>query len=308
MPISQLIVFCGLLHLAYEPVKKIAEENASIQRGIVAAERMFEVLDIRPQIEDKDGAEQLKGFEDKIEFDKVWFRYQRDWILKDLSFTIRKGETIAIVGPTGAGKSTIVQLLPRLYDIEKGEIRIDGKSVTDYSQKSLRDNISFVSQKPFLFCDTVAANISYGQDFPRHEIEQAAKRAHADEFIQNLSEKYDTKLAEAGQNLSGGQQQRLAIARALVKDAPILILDEATSALDALSETRIKKAIAELHGSVTQIIIAHRLGTIENADRIIYLENGIKTAEGTREELLESCLPFRLMWDAMFKTKELAPR
>jgi ABC-type multidrug transport system fused ATPase/permease subunit len=303
IPVSQLIVFCGLLHLAYEPVKKFAEENANIQRGVVAAERMFEVLNIRPHIEDKDGAVDLKGFEDKIEFENVWFRYQGDWVLKDLSFTIRKGETIAIVGPTGAGKSTIVQLLPRLYDVEKGEIRIDGISIRDYSQKSLRDNISFVSQKPFLFCDTVAANIAYGQDFPKEEIELAAKKAHADEFIVNLPEKYDTMLAEAGQNLSGGQQQRLAIARALVKDAPILILDEATSALDALSETRIKKAIAELHGEITQIIIAHRLATIENADRILYLEHGVKIAEGTRDELLESCLPFRLMWNEMFKSR-----
>lgn len=304
MAVSELIVFCGLLHLAYEPVKKFAEENANIQRGIVAAERMFEVLSIKPDIEDKDGAVQLTDFKNIIEFDHVWFRYHGDWILKDLSFTVRKGETIAIVGPTGAGKSTIVQLLPRLYDVERGQIRIDGHPVTEYTQKSLRDTIAFVSQKPFLFCDTVAANIAFGRDFPRHEIEVAAKRAHADEFIQNLTEKYDTMLAEAGQNLSGGQQQRLAIARALVKNAPILILDEATSALDALSENRIKKAISELHGEVTQIIIAHRLATIEHADRIIYLEQGEKIAEGTREELLATCPPFRLMWEAMFRVRE----
>lgn len=304
MPVSELIVFCALLHLAYEPVKKFAEENSNIQRGVVAAERMFEVLNIRPHIEDKDGALTLSSFNDTIEFKNVWFRYEGDWILKDLSFTVRKGETVAIVGPTGAGKSTIVQLLPRLYDVEKGEIRIDGKPITEYTQSSLRNTIAFVSQKPFLFCDTVAANIAFGRDFPTTEIENAAKRAHADEFIQNLSDKYNTVLAEAGQNLSGGQQQRLAIARALVKNAPILILDEATSALDALSENRIKKAISELHGEVTQIIIAHRLATIEHADRIIYLEHGVKIAEGTRQELLESCPPFRLMWEAMFRIRE----
>jgi len=304
MPVSELIVFCALLHLSYEPVKKFAEENANIQRGIVAAERMFEVLNIKPLIEDKDGALTLDSFNDKIEFSHVWFRYQGEWILKDLSFTVKKGETVAIVGPTGAGKSTIVQLLPRLYEVEKGEIRIDGKPITEYTQASLRNTIAFVSQKPFLFCDTVAANIAFGRDFPPSEIENAAKRAHADEFIQNLTEKYDTVLAEAGQNLSGGQQQRLAIARALVKNAPILILDEATSALDALSENRIKKAISELHGEVTQIIIAHRLATIEHADRIIYLEHGTKIAEGTRQELLESCPAFRLMWEAMFRIRE----
>ncbi|NGX39346.1 MAG: Lipid A export ATP-binding/permease protein MsbA [Chlamydiae bacterium] len=304
MPISQLIVFCGLLHLAYEPVKKFADENASIQRGVVAAERMFEVLNIKPHIEDKKGAVDLPEFKQSLEFDKVWFRYEQEWILKDLSFTIKKGETVAIVGPTGAGKSTIVQLLPRLYDVQKGEIRIDGLPITECTQRSLRESISFVSQKPFLFSDSIARNIAFGRDFPIEEITEAARRAHADEFIQNLPEKYDTVLAEAGQNLSGGQQQRLAIARALVKDAPILILDEATSALDALSENRIKEAIAELHGEVTQIIIAHRLATIEHADRIIYLEHGEKIAEGTREELLENCPPFRLMWEAMFRTKK----
>lgn len=303
MALSELIVFCGLLHLAYEPVKKFAEENANIQRGVVAAERMFEVLDIKPLIEDKDGALTLSDFKEKIEFERVWFRYHGEWILKDLSFTVRKGETVAIVGPTGAGKSTIVQLLPRLYDVQKGAIRIDGVPVTEYTQRSLRDSIAFVSQKPFLFCDTVAANIAFGRNFPRDRIHEAARRAHADEFIENLEKQYDTVLAEAGQNLSGGQQQRLAIARALVKNAPILILDEATSALDALSEARIKSAIRELHGEVTQIIIAHRLATIEHADRIIYLEKGEKIAEGTREELLVTCPQFRLMWEAMFKIK-----
>ncbi len=304
MPISQLLVFCGLLHVAYEPMKKFAEENSNIQRGIVAAERMFEVMDLKPMIEDKTDALELPGFSHSIEFDHVWFRYQGEWVLKDVSFTVRKGETVAIVGPTGAGKSTIVQLLPRLYEVQQGEIRIDGKPLNAFTQKSLRENIAFVSQKPFLFYDTVAANIAFGRDFPREDIENAARRAHAEEFIVNLPQKYDTLLAEMGKSLSGGQQQRLAIARALVKNAPIIILDEATSALDALSENRIKKAIAELHGEVTQIIIAHRLATIEHADRIIYLERGEKIAEGTREELLQTCTPFRLMWEAFYRTRD----
>jgi ABC-type multidrug transport system fused ATPase/permease subunit len=303
MAVSQLIVFCGLLHLAYEPVKKFAEENANVQRGIVAAERMFEVLHLKPNIEDKDGAVSLAGFNDKIEFDGVWFRYHGDWILKNVSFTIKKGETVAIVGPTGAGKSTIVQLLPRLYDVGKGEIRLDGKPLNAYTQKSLRENIAFVSQKPFLFFDTVAANIAFGRDFPREEIESAAKRAYADEFICRLTQKYDTMLAEAGQNLSGGQQQRLAIARALVKKAPILILDEATSALDSVSESRIKLAIAQLHGQVTQIVIAHRLATIEHADKILYIENGELIGSGTKEELLKTCDGFKLMWETLYRTK-----
>lgn len=300
MSLSQLIVFCGLLQLVYEPVKKFADENANIQRGIVAAERMFEVLHLKPDIEDRKGAIELSGFNSKLEFDHVWFRYQGEWVLKDVSFTVSKGETVAIVGPTGAGKSTIVQLIPRLFEVQQGEIRIDGKSLSAYTQKSLREQIAFVSQKPFLFFDTVAANIAFGRNFSRMKIENAAKRAHAEEFICRMPQKYDSMLAEAGQNLSGGQQQRLAIARALVKEAPVLILDEATSALDSISELHIKNAIASLHGEVTQILIAHRLSTIEHADKIIYLEHGIKIAEGNRDELLKTCEPFRRMWEALY--------
>ncbi len=301
MSLSQLIVFCGLLQLVYEPVKKFADENANIQRGVVAAERMFEVLHLKPDIEDQKGAIELTGLHSKIEFDHVWFRYQGEWILKDVSFTVNKGETVAIVGPTGAGKSTIVQLIPRLFEVQQGEIRIDGKPLNAYTQKSLREQIAFVSQKPFLFFDTVAANIAFGRNFSRERIENAAKRAHADEFISRLPQKYDSMLAEAGQNLSGGQQQRLAIARALVKEAPVLILDEATSALDSISELHIKNAIASLHGEVTQILIAHRLSTIEHADKIIYLEHGVKIAEGNRDELLKTCEPFRRMWEALYR-------
>lgn len=302
MPISQLIVFCGFLQLIYEPIKKFADENANIQRGIVAAERMFEVLNLKPHIEDCDGAIALQGFTDRIEFDHVSFRYHGEWILNDVSFSVKRGETVAIVGPTGAGKSTIVQLLPRLYEVQKGEIRIDGKPVGAYTQKSLREQIAFVSQKPFLFYDTVAANITFGRPFARKNVEIAAQRAYAEEFICRLPQGYDTLLAEAGQNLSGGQQQRLAIARALVKNAPILILDEATSALDSISEARIRDAMATLKGEVTQIIIAHRLSTIEHADRIIYLDRGCKCAEGTREELLRY-EPFRKMWEMHYQTE-----
>ncbi|MGL5626296.1 MAG: ABC transporter ATP-binding protein [Candidatus Rhabdochlamydia sp.] len=300
MSLSQLIVFCGMLQLVYEPVKKFADENGNIQRGIVAAERMFEVLDIKPDIQDHPDATKLNCFTDSITFDKVWFRYQGDWILKDLSFTIRKGETVAIIGPTGAGKSTIVQLMPRLYDIQQGEIRIDGKPLKTYTQKSLREHIAFVSQKPFLFCDTISANIAFGRSFTSQEIEEAAKKAHAEEFIVRLPDQYHAKLAESGQNLSGGQQQRLAIARALVKKAPILILDEATSSLDSISEMHIKDAIISLKGEITQIIIAHRLSTIEHADKIIYLSQGTKIAEGTKEQLLESCPEFRRMWEVHY--------
>ena len=298
MTVGQLLMFCGLLHLFYEPVKKFAEENANIQKGVVAAERMFEVLHIRPQLQDSVQAIDLQSFEGAIEFDRVYFKYNDEWVLKDFSFRVKKGEIVALVGATGAGKSTIVQLLPRLYDVQQGEIRIDGLPLSAYTQKSLREQIAFVPQKPFLFYDTIAENIAFGRSFSREQIEDAAIRAYAHEFIIDQPKGYDTLLAEMGKGLSGGQQQRLAIARALVKKAPILVLDEATSSLDALSEQRIKLAIARLQGEATQILIAHRLSTIEHADRIIFLEKGRKIAEGTKEELLVSCLPFRAMWNA----------
>jgi len=297
MNISQILFFCGLLFVLYEPVKKFAEENSAIQRGVAAAERLNEVLAIEPLIADHPKAMELNRFERSIEFKNVWFRYEDRWILQDVSFEINKGETVAIVGPTGAGKSTIVQLIPRLYDVNQGEILIDGVSIKMLTQKSVRESIAFVPQKPFLFLDSIAENISFGKDYSREEVEDAARRAYADEFIQQLPDKYDTQVAEMGKNLSGGQQQRLAIARALVKRSSILVMDEATSALDTVSENRIKQAIEEMQGAVTQVIIAHRFSTIEKADRILYMEQGRLVAQGTKEELLINCPPFRMMWE-----------
>jgi ABC-type multidrug transport system fused ATPase/permease subunit len=299
MSTSEVFFYCGLLYIFYEPIKKFAEENSHIQRGIAAADRLYEVMAMKPDIADKVDAKTLTSFQDSIEFDNVSFRYGDEWILRDLSFTIRKGECVAIVGPTGAGKSTIVQLLPRLYDIEKGEIRIDGVPLADYTQASLRENIAFVPQKPFLFVDTIGNNIAFGRTFPEGQMESAAISAYADEFITRLPKGYDTELVEAGKNLSGGQQQRLAIARALIKQAPILVMDEATSSLDTLSEMHIKQAIDNLRGKMTQVIIAHRLSTIEGADRIIYIEKGRKVAEGTKEELLATCPAFERMWNSV---------
>lgn len=303
MSITEVFFYCGMLYFFYMPIKKFAEENAHIQRGIAAAERMLEVLDLKPQIQDAVDAKELTSLKKQIEFEDVWFRYEDKWVLKGINFSILKGQTVAIVGPTGAGKSTIVQLLPRLYDLEKGQIRIDGQCITTFTQKSLRDHIAFIPQKPFLFLDTVASNISYGRNYTDSEIHEAAKKAHAEEFILELEHGYQTELSETGKNLSGGQQQRLAIARALVKNAPVLIMDEATSALDNVSEHHIKTAIHELRGQVTQVIIAHRLSTIEHADKIIYLDKGEKIAEGTKNELLQTCEGFRNMWEMMHHQK-----
>ncbi|HEY4832993.1 MAG TPA: ABC transporter ATP-binding protein, partial [Waddliaceae bacterium] len=307
MSVAEAFFFCGLLYVFYEPIKKFAEENSHIQRGIAAAERLYEVMSINSKIVDSAEAKALERFDGPIEFKNVSFRYSERWVLQDLSFTVNKGEMVAIVGPTGAGKSTIVQLLPRLYDVQKGTILINGKPLESFTQKSLRENIAFVSQKPFLFLDTVAENISFGRPFRREQIIEAAKKAYADEFICQLPEGYEMVLAEGGKNFSGGQQQRLAIARALVKNAPILIMDEATSSLDSVSELKIKNAIHSLKGEITQIIIAHRLSTIEDADRIIYLDQGMKIAEGTKEELLRNCLGFKQMWETLHRSVEKSP-
>ncbi len=214
MDVAEVLVFSAFLYLFYEPIKKFAEENAHIQRGIAAAERMTETLEQKIPTTHADGSLPFTTFAKEIVFDRIWFRYDDEWVIRDFSLTIHKGEKIAIVGPTGSGKSTLAQLLPRLYEVEKGEIRIDGTPIRSFQQKTLRENIAFVPQKPFLFLDTIAENISFGRSYSLEEIQQAAIAAHADEFISRLPKNYDTELSEAGKNLSGGQQQRLAIARA----------------------------------------------------------------------------------------------
>lgn len=299
MQVSEVLFYCGMLYLFYEPIKKFAEENSQIQRGIAAAERMTDVMKLQPEIFDEPGALTLESFENEIAFEDVWFKYNDEWVLKGLSFTVKKGQKAALVGPTGAGKSTIVQLLPRLYDVQKGTIKIDGKPLSAYTQRSIRDQIAFVPQRPFLFIDTIKANISYGKDFSMEEVQTAAKKAHAAEFIDQLPEKYSSQVLEGGKNFSGGQQQRLAIARALVKKAPILIMDEATSSLDAVSENLIKESLHSLKGKMTQILIAHRLSTVEDADKIIFIDKGLKVDEGTKDELLRRCPKFKQMWELL---------
>lgn len=299
LPLHEVLFYCALLTTVYEPIKKFAEENGRIQRGIAASERMGEVLLLKPSVSDSDGALELKGFSDSIVFENVTFGYGKNPVLQNVSFRIPKGKTVAIVGPTGAGKSTIAQLIVRLYDIQSGRILIDGQDIREYTQRSLRECVSFVPQRAFLFFDTVAENISFGRPFSQAQIQQAAKQAHAAEFIEKLPQGYGTLLAEAGKSLSGGQQQRIAIARAFIKEAPILIMDEATSSLDAVSEEQIKLALQEVKGKTTQIIIAHRLSTIEDADHIIYLDKGKKIAEGTKNELISCCPDFKKMWDLL---------
>ena len=296
MSVPDLIAFCGILHLTYDPIKKFAEENASIQRGVTALERMLSVMEMEPQ-KDEEGSLMMGSFEGEIVFDQVSFKYQDEYVLKEVSFTVKKGETVAIVGATGSGKSTLLNLIPRLYELAEGDIRIDGVSIRKIQHGSLRKMVSYVSQKPFLFYDTIKKNISFGQNLTDTAISTAASQAYADEFIDKLSLKYDTHLSESGKNLSGGQQQRIALARALAKQSPILLLDEATSQLDSYSEDRVKKAVEQMQGHLTQIVVAHRLKTIEKADKIIVMKEGKKISEGTKDTLYRSCPEFKAMWD-----------
>lgn len=300
LPLYEVLFFCGLLSAVYEPIKKFADENGRIQRGLAAADRLFDVLD-RP-IEKKSDIQLLQNcnFTQAITFQNVSFSYENDSriVLSDLSFSLPKGKTVALLGATGSGKSTIISLLTRLFDPTEGTIYIDSTPLHSINPETARKLFAVVPQKTFLIHDTVKENIRFGRNFTDEEIIQAARAAHAEEFILSLPNTYDTVLLEAGKSLSGGQQQRLAIARALVKKAPVLILDEATSALDPVSESLIKKTLFALKGTTTQLIIAHRLSTIEDADFIIVLHQGKKVCEGTKEELLRSCPYFQLLWKA----------
>ncbi len=302
IPLMDIIVFCGLLHLFYEPVKRFADENANVQKGVVAAERLYQVLDIEPD-QEKDKVTNIATFKDHLKFERVWFKYAEQFVLSDVSFSIRKGESIALVGATGSGKSTIAHLIPNLYQVDKGRVVLDGLSVNDYSKDQLRSLISIVPQRPFLFCDTILANLTLGKEVSLSKVKDACRKAHALEFIEALEDNYYTQVAEGGRNFSGGQLQRLSIARALLKESSIMILDEATSALDSLSEHHIREVMKGIKGELTQIIIAHRLSTIEHVDRIILLGEGKVLDIGTLEELLDRSNTFRAMHQLYYNQK-----
>ena len=281
--------FILLLFAMMDPLRKLSKVNVALQTGAASAERVFSILDTPPTIVDKADAVKIDSFKEKIRFKNVSFRYESDdKVLKDISFKIEKGSIVALVGSSGAGKSTLADLIPRFYDVNNGGITIDGHDVRDLSLNSLRRLMGGVTQETILFNDTVRANIAYGQKNVNDEqVILAAKAANALEFINDLSEGFDTVIGEKGVKLSGGQRQRLAIARAIMKNPPILILDEATSALDTESERLVQKALETLMANRTVLVIAHRLSTVTNADKIILLDKGEIKEIGTHNELME---------------------
>jgi subfamily B ATP-binding cassette protein MsbA len=282
--------FIAALFLMYGPAKKLSRVNADLQQSMAAAQRIFEMLDTHTEVQDRPGASALPPLADSIEFRNVTFGYEDGGgrpILRDVSFRVRAGQMIALVGLSGAGKTTLVNLIPRFYDVTGGSILVDGNDTRNVTLRSLRAQIGMVTQETVLFDDTIARNIAYGApSVTVEEIQAAARAAHAHEFIVTLPEMYETRIGERGQRLSGGQRQRLAIARALLKNSPILILDEATSSLDAESELLVQDALANLLMNRTAFVIAHRLSTVRRADAIIVLERGRVVEMGRHEELL----------------------
>jgi ATP-binding cassette subfamily B protein len=281
--------FVTALLLAYEPAKRLARLQVFMERAAVNARMIYEILDTQPNQQDKDGARQIAVNGAKIEFRNVTFAYgSNEPTLRNLSFTAEGGKTTALVGPSGAGKSTVITLVPRFYDPEEGEILIDGQNIADVTKSSLRRHLAYVSQQPYLFEGSIRDNIRYGRpEATDAEIEDAARLANAHDFILAQPQGYDTPVGENGITLSGGQRQRLSIARALVRNAPILLLDEATSALDTESEAAVQQALDAAMAGRTVIVIAHRLSTVVNADKIIVMQDGQVAEEGTHESLAQ---------------------
>ncbi|MBD3263557.1 MAG: ATP-binding cassette domain-containing protein [Candidatus Omnitrophica bacterium] len=296
--------FLAFLLSMIRPLKKLSNVHAINQRALAASERIYTILEEEPQVVELPEAEEIKEFKDKIEFRDVWFKYSRedDCVLRNINLEVKKGEAVALVGHSGAGKTTLVGFLPRFYDPFKGEVVIDGRNVKNFTLGSLRSLVSVVSQDTVLFNASIRDNIAYGKhDAGDKEVVEAAKKAHAYEFISTLPRKFDTMIGDRGLRLSGGEKQRLAIARAILKDAPILILDEATSQLDSVSEQLIKEALYTLMEGRTSFIIAHRLSTVQRADKIIVLEEGQIKERGNHAQLTAADTLYKKLYSLQFE-------
>ena len=300
---EDFIRFILILFAILGPIKQMSNVNLKIQAGAASAERIFTLLDTEPQIVEVKNPINIVEFKDSLKFSNVHFEYLKGSgpVLENVNFEINKGEVVALVGPSGSGKSTIADLIPRFYDVSSGEITIDGANIKNTSLSSLRSNMGIVTQEVILFNDTIKNNISYAQpDKSENVIKEAAKAANALEFIEKTPEGFDTVVGERGVKLSGGQKQRIAIARALLKNPSILILDEATSALDTESEKRVQTAIESLMKDRTALVIAHRLSTVQNADKIIVIEKGKVAEIGSHESLFEKNGIYRRLYDLQF--------
>ena len=296
LTVGSLLVVIAYLAAVYTPLSSIAHTTGSLQQAVVSARRVREVMALTPEPFDRPGGRDAAGIAGDIRFEHVSFAYDDRVVLEDVSFAARPGELVALVGLTGAGKTTLANLLPRFYEPTAGRVTIDGVDVRDYDLRALRERIALVPQEPVLFAGSIADNIRYGRlDASRDDVERAARAAHVHAFVERLPHGYDSLLAEAGATLSGGERQRLGIARALLKDAPILVLDEPTSSLDAISEEIVFDALRRLRDGRTTLVIAHRLSTIRDASRILVLHEGRVIAQGTHDELIVSNELYRRM-------------
>ncbi|MFN7962208.1 MAG: ABC transporter ATP-binding protein [Thermoanaerobaculia bacterium] len=299
-----LVTFLVNLFLMYDPIRKLNKVNLVLQQALAGAQRVQDLLRLESEITERPGAQPIHTVERGIAFERVAFSYDGDGdsVLKGVDLEIRRGEVVALVGPSGGGKSTLVNLLPRFFDPTTGRVTIDSHDIRDLPIANLRSLIGIVTQETTLFNDTIRNNIAYGRaDLPLEQVRQAAVAAHADEFIRQTQAGYDTLVGEGGLRLSGGQRQRLAIARALLKNAPILILDEATSQLDTESEALVQEALGNLMTGRTTLVIAHRLSTVTRADRIVVIEDGRIAESGTHEELLANNATYKRLYDLQFQ-------
>ncbi|MBN1574376.1 MAG: ATP-binding cassette domain-containing protein [Deltaproteobacteria bacterium] len=304
--IGKYVSFIAALMLIYPSVRALSRLNNGIQEAIAASIRIFNILDTKPDIVDVPGAIELPPVKNEIEFKNVSFSYDSVPVLTDINLKVKVGEVLAFVGMSGGGKTTLVNLIPRFYDVTGGKVLFDGVDIRDVKLKSLRSQIGIVTQQTILFSDTIRNNIAYGNmDTSQEEIDNAAKAANAYNFIKRLPEGYDTMIGEDGARLSGGERQRLSIARALLKDAPVLILDEATSSLDTESEKEVQKALENLMKGRTTFVIAHRLSTIQHADRIMVVVGGKIVEQGTHDELLAKGGEYKKLYDMQFQDKEV---